>query len=93
MREIGQLLQQTDVLVVTFDDPLFNMILLRTNSVVVVVDNEPEKHDAYHRAYATLGSELTLRYVVVKETELVDGKLTPFIQQFSEFTQGKNADS
>ena len=93
MHEIGELLQRTDVLIVAFDDLLFNMILLRTNSVVVIIDNEPEKHDAYHRAYSTLGNELTLRYVVVKETDLIDGKLTPFIRQFSEFIQGKNADS
>ncbi|KAK8794962.1 hypothetical protein WA588_003813, partial [Blastocystis sp. NMH] len=93
MHQIGDLLAKTDVLVVAFDDLLFNMVLLRTNSVVVVIDNESEKHEAYHRAFATLGNELTLRYVVVKEKDLLEGRLTPFIQQFSEFIQGKNTDS
>ena len=71
MHQIGDLLAKTDVLVVAFDDLLFNMVLLRTNSVVVVIDNESEKHEAYHRAFATLGNELTLRYVVVKEKDLL----------------------
>lgn len=93
MHQIGDLLAKTDVLVVAFDDLLFNMVLLRTNSVVVVIDNESEKHEAYHRAFATLGNELTLRYVVVKEKDLLEGRLTPFIQQFSEFIQGKYTDS
>ena len=93
MHQIGDLLAKTDVLVVAFDDRLFNMVLLRTNSVVVVIDNESEKHEAYHRAFATLGNELTLRYVVVKEKDLLEGRLTPFIQQFSEFIQGKYTDS
>ena len=79
MHQIGDLLAKTDVLVVAFDDRLFNMVLLRTNSVVVVIDNESEKHEAYHRAFATLGNELTLRYVVVKEKDLLEGRLTPFI--------------
>lgn len=75
MHQIGDLLAKTDVLVVAFDDRLFNMVLLRTNSVVVVIDNESEKHEAYHRAFATLGNELTSVMLLLRRRISLKGDL------------------
>ena len=61
------LIQQTDIFVMDVSDVLLNMVFLRTYSVIIVLDDECERREAFHRAYRKLSSELTLQYEVVNK--------------------------
>lgn len=63
LTSLVNILQQTDILVIDVSDILLNMIFLRTYSVIIVIDDQCERQEAFHRAYRKLSQELTLQYV------------------------------
>ena len=64
------LVQRTDIFIVDVSDELWDMIFLRTNSVIIVIDENCEKREAFHRAYRKLSQELTLQYVVISKQNI-----------------------
>lgn len=60
LTSLVNILQQTDILVIDVSDILLNMIFLRTYSVIIVIDDQCERQEAFHRAYRKLSQELTI---------------------------------
>ena len=87
--------QRTDVFIISARDLIFNFIFLRTNSVLLVVDEDPEKSWAQHRAYRRMMEELTVKYEVLdrgNRSLLLNGGLSSFLNMYSSFIMGKYAD-
>ena len=88
-------IQRTDVLIVSARDLIFHFIFLRTNSVLVVVDEDPEELWAQHRAYRRMMEELTVKYEVLdrgNRSLLLNGGLSSFLKMYNSFIMGKYAD-
>ena len=88
-------IQRTDVFIISARDLIFNFIFLRTNSVLLVVDEDPEKLWAQHRAYRRMMEELTVKYEVLdrgNQSLLLNGGLSSFLNMYSSFIMEKYAD-
>ena len=91
LKNLVDMIQQTDILVVDVSDVLLNMIFLRTYSVIIIIDDDCERQEAFHRAYRKLSQELTLQYVVVTKQNaslLVHG-YDSFIRPYLSFVNNK----
>lgn len=93
LTNLVNILQQTDILVIDVSDMLLNMIFLRTYSVIIVIDDQCERQEAFHRAYRKLSQELTLQYVVVtnQNVSLLVHGYDSFIRPYLSFISNKYA--
>ena len=93
LTSLVNILQQTDILVIDVSDILLNMIFLRTYSVIIVIDDQCERQEAFHRAYRKLSQELTLQYVVVtnQNVSLLVHGYDSFIRPYLSFISNKYA--